>query len=148
VIRQVLIVCVMMVLSACAALAPANTPPHLDYTPGPPVVITDQTYDAGPFSVRYPRGWRVITAAAFSTPWVVFTTPDETALIVLALDERDTEVAPANTPVDELRRQDQIVLLNPNQPLYAALIAPQNEWDTYTPIFDRVTASVTTFSDS
>jgi hypothetical protein len=146
--RWVLIACVTIVLSACATLAPANTPPHLDYTPGPPVVITDQTYDAGPFSVRYPRGWRVITAAAFSTPWVAFTTPDETALIVLALDAQDTEVTPANTPEDELRRLDQDLMLNANQPLYAALIAPQSEWDTYAPIFDRVTASVAASSNS
>jgi hypothetical protein len=145
---KISLLCIMMLLSACAALAPTNTPPHLDYTPGPPVVITDQTYDAGPFSLRYPPGWRVITAAAFSTPWVVLITPDETALIVLALDEQDTEVVPANTAASDLRRLDQVLPLSTGQSLYAVLIAPQSEWQTFMPIFDRVTTSITTPSDS
>ena len=145
---KILIMSLMAALSGCAAIAPAHPPPHLDYTPGPPIVITDQTYDAGPFSLRYPPGWRVITAAAFSTPWVVLTTPDETALIVLALDKQDTEVIPANTPEDERRRLDQVLTLGTDQPLYAVLIAPQSEWERYLPIFDHVTASVTAPSNS
>ena len=147
-IRNGVIVCLMLVLSACAAIAPADTPPHLDYTPGPPVVITDQTYDAGPFFLRYPQGWRVITAAAFSTPWVVLTTPDETALVVLALNKQDARVVPANPQEDKLRRLVQVLTLSTGQPLYTVLIAPQSEWEAFMPVFDRVTASITTPSDS
>lgn len=139
--------CALIGLSACAAIAPANTPPHLDYTPGPAIVITDQTYNAGPFFLRYPQGWRVITAAAFSTPWVVLTTPDETTLIALALDRQDTRVVPANTPEGDLRRQVRVLSLDSDQLLYAALVAPRNEWETYTPVFDRVIATVATQQD-
>ena len=132
----------MLALSACGALAPAHPPPHLVYTPGPPVVVGDSVYEGGAFAVRYPRGWRVITAAAFSTPWVVFTTSDETALIVLALDPQDTQVVPANTPPDDLRRLERIIALENDSSLLAVLIAPRQQWNDFLPVFNHMVASV------
>ena len=129
-------------LSACGRLAPANTPPQLDYTPGPAAVITDETYDAGAFSVRYPLGWQVITPAAFSTPWVVFVTPDDTALIVLAMDNADTQVTPGNTAEADLDRLEETLELDNGETLYVVLVAPRGEWEDYAAIFEQVVATV------
>jgi hypothetical protein len=132
---------ITVALSACGRLAPANTPPHLDYTPGPAAVITDETYDAGAFSVRYPLGWQVITPAAFSTPWVVFVNPEDTALIVLALDIADTRVTPSNEE-NELDRREETLQLDNGETLFAVLVAPREKWEDYEVIFERVVASV------
>lgn len=129
-------------MAACSTAAPARTPPHLDYTPGPAVIVTEDTYHAGAFSVQYPRGWRVITPAAFSVPWVVFVTPDETALVALALVAQDTDVQPANTPAESLRRLEQMLVLETGVQVHAALVAPHDSWMTYLPVFERMVASV------
>ena len=132
---------ILLLLAACGTIGPNSAPPHLDYTPGPPVIVTDETYTTATFSVRYPQGWRVITAAAFSTPWVVFITPDETALIALAGDVADTEVVPSNTPENELRRREQAITLANGETLTAVLVAPDQDWETLAAIFERVIGS-------
>jgi len=135
-LKVFMLTCWGMLISGCGTIAPATIPPQLNYTPGPSVIVTDDSYDAGIFFARYPFGWRVITPAAFSTPWVVFTTRDETALIVLALDRGDTQVPPPpNIPADQLCREEQSVPMKDADTLTAALVAPCAEWDSYITIF-------------
>ncbi len=134
--------CLLLLTAACGQLVPVETPPQLEYTPGPPVIVTRSTYDAGPFFVEYPVGWRVITPAAFSTPWVVFMIEDQTALVVLALDLDDTDVVPPNTSEDNLRRVRETVVLNEHLSIHALLAVPRAEQERYIPLFEQILASL------
>lgn len=132
----------LLLAAACGQLVPVETPPQLEYTPGPPVVVTRNTYDAGPFFVEYPVGWRVITPAAFSIPWVVFMTDDQTALVVLALDPDDTDVAPPNTREDALYRVHETVVLNERLSIHALLAIPRTQQEGYIPVFEQILVSL------
>lgn len=127
-----------LVLSACTALAPAQTPPQLDNTPGPPVVVTWNTYAAPEFSTFYPAGWTVITSPATSQRWVVFISPDEQAVMVLALNRDDTQVTPPVQGDSAPRRAERTVVLSGGQTLHAALIAPPENWDSLWQLFERM----------
>ena len=137
----------VIVIAACGRLAPADLPPQLEYTPGPFVIVTDQTYDAGVFTVRYPLGWQVITPATFNTPWVVFQSPDETAVIVLALDVDDTQVTPENIEQAELQRETTQIVLDEDT-VFVVLVAPRAEWGDNLALFETVSNSVQPNTDS
>jgi hypothetical protein len=139
----------ILLLAGCGQLVPAITPAQLSYTPGPPVVITDDTYESSLFRLRYPRGWRAITSAAFSEPWVVFASPDEKALIVVAVNPDDTQISPgAASENDELQRAERTIPLEDNSHLTAALVAPRDSWDSHIAAFERVVESVRTIEQS
>jgi hypothetical protein len=78
-------------LGACAPIVPAKTPPQLAHTPGAFVVVTDDTFDAGIFSVDYPQSWRVVKTSIASTPFiqVVFVTPDDSSITLTQTETTD-----------------------------------------------------------
>jgi hypothetical protein len=88
---------VLVLLVGCGQIAPMDTPPQLSATPGPPVVITADRYTTTAFSVWHPAGWRAVTSASFAEPSVVFISPDETAVIAVAVDGDD--IAAVEPPV-------------------------------------------------
>lgn len=63
---------------------PVRTPPQLAYTPGAPVVVTDETVEFNGIRIPYPPGWRVLTPAASSPPQVIFAAPGADALLLIA----------------------------------------------------------------
>jgi hypothetical protein len=115
-------------------------------------MVTETEYHGELFQARYPPGWQVVTSAAFSDLWVIFVSPDETAVIVLATDPEDTEITPPGAPV-QIRRVEEIIELgntsdrDPDEGLHgpeliAVLVAPQETWEAHYAAFHRVLASI------
>jgi len=66
--RWFVIILCGIALAGCGSIAPMERPPILEATPGPAVVITENTYTSTAFSVWYPPGWLATSSAAFSAP--------------------------------------------------------------------------------
>jgi hypothetical protein len=115
---------------------PARTPPLLNFTPGPPAVITGETFSNSAFSVRYPTGWRVVTGAADAPPSVVFVAPDEESTITLQVEP------PGEPERDPLFRLETRLLSRDGLRLYAIARVPVQEWAAFQPTFERLLASV------
>jgi len=129
----------MILLLLFAGCVPAKVPPQLDATPGPAVVITEQEYDAGAFKVRYPAGWRVISSAAGSPATVIFASPDDTAIMLFGVDAAE---APMPETDEQIRTETRQIMLENNVGVTAILNAPEAAWESFTPIFDQMVASV------
>jgi len=85
-------------LSACAPLIPATTPPQLQHTPGAFVSLDDEIFDAGVFQVDYPDGWRVVKISVAAAPLqVVFVSPDESMTLTLSQAPLPATQAGTNT---------------------------------------------------
>ncbi len=130
-------VCLLvLVLAACV---PATTPPQLDYTPGAPVVVTDGRYDAGAFTVARPDGWRVITSAADAPTTVIFVSPDDDALIMLATEGIGEPPRPnTDEPLRDITQQ--IEQDGRTIAVYGA--APAAAWQAFQRTFAATVASV------
>lgn len=139
--RRLYVVVIGFVLGACGAIAPATVPEQLEYTPGPPVVITDVTYENVLFRVAYPSAWRTVTSPANAAPWVVFASPQDDAVIVIAADEADTHVPPANVEGSLVREERSIT--QGDSSVLAVLIASEAQIDTFMPLFEQIVSSVT-----
>jgi hypothetical protein len=123
---------------ATASCIPAGAPAHLDATPGPAVVVAGGVVDAGAFRASYPPGWRVITAPAGATPFVLLVAPDNCALIRLGLSlEPAPLVAPACGAERALAR-----VAGGTPPVHVSARAPAAGWDAFTRVVDAVIASV------
>jgi hypothetical protein len=138
----------VMLLAACGPIVPARTPPQLAHTPGPAVIVTETEYRGELFQARYPPGWQVVTSAAFSDVWVIFISPDETAVIVLATDPEDAEITPPAAP-ERIRRVEETIELgngsghDPDDfEVIAVLVAPQETWEAHHVAFQRVLATI------
>lgn len=76
----------LLIVTACAPLVPATTPPQLQHTPGAFVIVDEESYDAGTFCVDYPDGWRVVKLNTAGQPaHVVFAAPDDRATLQLSV---------------------------------------------------------------
>jgi hypothetical protein len=124
-----------LVLAACI---PAKVPDNLDDTPGPPVVVTDLTYESSQFTARYPDGWRIVTSEARTPPSVIFVAPDEVTTIRLMtgpLEEGNFSNAQLQTEIRGLTLSDGLDMT-------AILNTPAENWDAMLLVFERVLASV------
>ncbi|MEM6281327.1 MAG: hypothetical protein AAF787_03965 [Chloroflexota bacterium] len=133
-----LIWCVLL-LAACI---PATAPPQLEYTPGPPVVVTDGRIQTAAFSVERPDGWRVITSAADAPLTLILVAPDDAALIVLATDgigepPRPTSIDPEDTLRDST---EQVRVGDVDVSVYA--VGPSAQWDALQVATRRLVASL------
>ncbi len=136
---RVFVVFALCLLGGCASLAPMQSPPQLSATPGPAFIITADRYVTTAFTVWYPADWRVVSSPAFAEPHVYFISPDEQAVIALALDEDDIrEALPPLTP-GELRRAREIIN---GGDVVALMIAPEDGFDAYDAVFQRMIQSV------
>lgn len=86
------IAALLLLLAACV---PAQVPPQLAHTPGPPITITEDTITTDVFTVRYPRGWRVVKlSVAGAPPWLAFISEDDTLRIEVRAEPFDDETVP------------------------------------------------------
>lgn len=112
----------LLTLSACAPLVPAKTPPQLAHTPGAPVQISEQIYDAGTFQLRYPAGWRVVKLSEAGAPMTaVFVStaenPDDALILtVSAAPIPENDAAPLVLR-DVVRQGAEAVYLRASGPL-------------------------------
>jgi len=126
------------VLLACV---PATTPPQLDYTPGPPVVIADDVFTTAAFTVTPPEGWRVITAAADAPPGAIFVSPDDTALIFVTAGPIGEPPRPQVDAATLLRDDVETVALA-NAEIRVYTVAPQPDWSDVQVAAQRVITSL------
>jgi hypothetical protein len=127
----------LLMLTACAPLVPATTPPQLVDTPGAFVTITDEFYDAGIFRVHYPQSWRTVKISIAAEPMrVVFVSPDDSMLITLSeVPLPEPEIPPDTVIVNE-------TVPSENVTIYAQGQAPAILEADFRPIFERVLASL------
>lgn len=128
---------IVMMVSGCV---PAITPAPLAHTPGAPVVVTENRYNAGVFSAMYPDGWRVITSPAGAMPSVIFASPDGCALIVLGVEPVD--VPAPSACADGAYRTEMREIEAANGRVYAGMSAPDAQWDEAMRVFEAVVESV------
>ena len=132
----------VMLMLVAAACVPAQTPPQLAFTPGEPLVITDQQLDFGSFRLTYPTGWRVITGAAEASPALLLAAPDDAALISISPHEQTTP-PPFNTlPVDlQVATQQQIDIAGIKVTFW--LVTDQTRESEFRLILQQIIASIT-----
>jgi len=134
---------IMGVLAGCGRLVPPTLPAQLEHTPGPPVRVTDRTYETTVFRTTYPAGWTAISSPAYAPPWVVFASPDERAVIVIAVDAADTQVMPPALDADAATtRHEEVLDLGDGAQVTAVLVTSEDEFALYDELFERVMASV------
>lgn len=81
--RFLVFLSVLLLTAACASLVPATTPPQLEATAGIPILIDDETIDAGSFSLNYPDGWRVVKLSLAGDP---------ISFALVAPEDNDTQI--------------------------------------------------------
>ncbi|MEZ4671396.1 MAG: hypothetical protein R3E39_26130 [Anaerolineae bacterium] len=124
-----------LIASGCI---PARVPDNLSHTPGPPIVISNNWYQGVIFGARVPDGWRVITSEAASPQAVIFASPENEAVIRLTsgtLNAADVTSSTLRTVIDEIRLTDDRVIIS-------ALSAPDDQWNTFSKIYEQVRKSV------
>lgn len=126
----------LLLLAACGQIAPPTTPAQLAHTPGPYVTVTEDLYDAGVFRLDYPDGWRVVTSAASAPLSVVFVSPAENALMTFSVEPFETLPEPSESAPFE--RETRRLSLNDETPIYAALVHPADDAETFTTLFEHV----------
>lgn len=124
----------VLLISACAPIVPATTPPQLDFTPGAEVVVTDKSFDAGAFRVDYPAGWRIVktSIAADAQLQVVFVAPDGNSRITL------TEVSGAG----EDSATERYIKLDNSSIIQALAQAGDKSPPDFLAIFDQLVNSI------
>lgn len=122
---------------------PADVPPQLAFTAGPPVQVTDQTYSTELFTVDYPAGWRIITAPAESPDFVTFAAPDDRAVIILSLETIESLPALADVPADRVETfsDGARVCRGMCRVLNAALVTDRDNLTAYRAVFDKLLQS-------
>ncbi len=133
---RVFIVIGVILLGACV---PAQLPPQLAYTPGPPLVVDAQQIETEQFTAWVPAGWEVVTSAAASPQSVILIAPDAFALIMLGGDGAQTPVLQVDGKISTVQRR--LTLDNSTSVVAVLLTAADNE-TLYLPVFEQVLASV------
>jgi hypothetical protein len=106
------------------------------------VTITYDVYESTAFQLEYPSNWQTVASPAFSLPWVVFSSPDGTALIVVAVDPDNTDVTPPVQSETDLRREQQIITFDDGTTVYTVVVAPEATWDEIYPRYERALATL------
>jgi hypothetical protein len=134
-IRIILFLCLI-----CAGCIPAQTPPQLEFTPGAPVVVTDQLYQHEAYQVSYPAGWRVITAAAENAGSVTLAAPDNQALVFISTSSIDNP--PALPDVENQQVETREISLTDGTTIYTALVVDTEFQEAMQPTFDHILSSI------
>ena len=129
---------IILLFSACI---PAETPPNLNATPAPGVVITRSTYQSDAFSLEYPTGWRVITSPAGAPPSVILVAPGDCALIQVSSAPLDAPPDSPSCQEADIRTVARTVTLG-DATIALAGSAPADGWDGFLSEVDRVAASL------
>ncbi|MDZ4763384.1 MAG: hypothetical protein SGI73_02455 [Chloroflexota bacterium] len=111
-------------------------------TPGQPITVTDETFANSTFSLRYPRGWRVVTGAAASPPGVTLIAPGDCALIVVsAAAITMPPTLPETCAADRITTRRDIVVGAVSTTMMGVVVAAEAE--TFVTVFERVADTIT-----
>lgn len=134
---RVFIVIGMIVLGA--ACVPAQVPPQLAYTPGPPLIVAVQQIETEQFTAWLPPGWEVVTSAAASPQSVILISPDSVALIMLGGDGAQTPVLQVDGEVSTVQRR---ITLDNNISIIAVMLSSAEQEALYLSVFEQVVNSL------
>lgn len=123
---------IFLLLSACV---PVNVPPQVEYTPGAPFTVTADEFIGDSFRIIYPEGWRVITNEASRPLTVIFASPDNDALLMIASGAITDPPAPPAAQ-GELHTESETLEIN-GQIIGIYSAAPTDQWERYAPLFER-----------
>lgn len=124
-----------------ASCAPRESPPQLEFTPGPAYVITQDELRTDAYTVTTPRDWRVVAGPAEDPYTFQFVAPDNRALIALSvrpLDPPPVMQGVARSDVEAHTTEVDGALGT----VYAVLVAVRGEIDAFAAVFAEVVASV------
>lgn len=129
-----------LALFCFAACAPAPTPASLQNTPGPAVVVAGSTFTTDHFAVDFPDGWRIVTGPADFPQTATFVSPDNCALILIAVGDAEpvTSRDCGDIAFQTIQQDVQVGATT----IAAAGSAPADQWETFQIIFDQVVASL------
>ena len=123
-------------LGACV---PAQVPPQLAHTPGPGVIVAENSIETAAFTGWVPAGWKIVTSAASDQQSVILIAPDEDALIMLG--QAVTE--PPRPAVDgEVITVQRSVTLADGMGVTAVLNTAAEQEARYLPLFEQVVESL------
>jgi hypothetical protein len=129
----------ILAISICAC-TPAETPEQLSFTPGAPFIVTENTFTTNDFSLRYPDGWRIVTGPADAPQVITFVSPDNCAIILVAIGSTEPITSPdcADVNFQTIHRQVTIDDLL----LTVAGSAPDAHWEVFETTFEAFARSV------
>jgi hypothetical protein len=134
---------ILIALTFCLAFAacmPAEAPEQLRFTPGAPVVVTENTFRAERFTLRYPDGWRIVTGPAEAPQFATFVSPDNCAIILVAVGSAEPITSPDCADADFQTERREITL--DTLTLTIAGSAPSAQWETFEREYERLANSV------
>ncbi|MDX1991129.1 MAG: hypothetical protein SF029_01985 [bacterium] len=129
-------------LAGCGRLAPPATPAQLEQTAGAPVTLTGAEFSSTAFQLHYPSDWSVITGPASAPPWVVFVSPDESAMIAVSAEMLDSVPQPPQREGPALRTEERMIEMRDGRVVYAWLVAPEPAWAESFRLFEQVVGSL------
>lgn len=122
------------------ACIPAATPEQLHFTPGAPIVVTPNTFATDAFSLRYPDGWRIVTGPAEAPQVATFVSPDNCAIILVAIGSTQPITSPDCPDTDFQSTSREITLGTLH--ITIAGSAPAAQWETFEHDFEQLASSV------
>jgi hypothetical protein len=125
---------------AITACSPAEVPEHLQFTPGAPIVVTQNTFATDDFSLRYPDGWRIVTGPADAPQVSTFVSPDNCAIILVAIGSAQPVTSP--DCLDAVFQTTRREITLDNLRLTVAGSAPDTQWDKFESTFDSFARSI------
>ncbi len=129
----------LLLMTACAPLVPATTPPQLENLPGTGIALDAERFDAGVFVVDYPDGWRVVKQSEANAPVTVTFAAANNEMTILV-----SEIAfsiPESTPEPGIYERYQTVRLGRNAVTLIGC-AREEEREALDVIFEQVLESV------
>ena len=143
IIKRVWVIILFCLLtSACQSLVPATSPLQLDFTPSPPITITDSQIEGDWFSLDYPDNWRVITNIASEPLHLILVSPDDSLVIHVEDGRSGCRIQENATDSDKIR-WDSCVGEDDAQ-MYIWGEQDSTVADQYQPFFDFVRNSILT----
>lgn len=130
----------VLLLTIFAACTPAETPEQLRFTPGAPVVVTQNTFMTDEFSLRYPDGWRIVTGPADAPQAFTFVSPDNCAIILVAVGSAEPIISQDCPDADFQTIHREITL--DDLSLTVAGSAPDEQWESFESAFEFVVHSI------
>lgn len=133
--RQIPIILLILILTACHSLIPATSPAQLAYTPGSTITISEDKIYTDIFQVDYPDGWRVVKISLASAPIeLVFASADDEMWIKIS--EQPIFIS-ESTPDPNLYERFEIVEIEATK-IYTQGRSPIEKRELFDEIYQRV----------
>lgn len=137
--RQILIILLLLILTACRSLIPATTPPQLEYTPGVAITVTDKTVYTPMFQVDYPDGWRVVKISIAGDPIeLVFSSVEDDMWIKIS--EQPISIAEGTVDPNIHERLESVEITG--NKIYTQGQAPEEKREIFDEIYRHVLDSI------